>query len=1089
MPINNSLKKDVEFLYTIQPEKSSLALDSNSMLTKEKKRSSAINFLSWFIHLITFTLVPRNRKLDQVTERILEEAKGLESDSEITVDEKNLLQKAIRNLKEIIEFNGGSKTSKIHRLLNTIDDIKALEPIKNLSQKEEKQSDQNSSHLDDKNQSSESQEEDSSSKDLAKETSIANEPSKKIGTIPAKSKNTPDPHFLEKSPAVKEILPEDLLSLEYYQLVKFVKNLSHEHPLYQNYLKNAAVIIQARPIPSYFIDFELYALLLPHFDKNDQINIISKLLEEVLKNEISSETRKFLDEAEKIDDTVWQEVSKKLSPRILKASTFYYLSSSHAQLIIQKDHVGLYALLNLVDNIHPLLTPEVQKNCLTKAAEILEKGGFEVESFRFKSYVNLFPYFSKEYQLQVLSSFIKYAGRLDEQNKEFLEFVLKLPLEMWEKSIQSTTSADFHENFLHLSPLILASMFNHHLFEGKENKFFALYFEKASLDKQRMLLDHLNAEYFKSHKIFKPTVYSRDNHLNDWSIFVKALSHHQENKNVQVILQNAVSQLSDLYHDCSFIYALNLQQIQLLDLEKGPENFYGLIKHLKNVLNPETIQKRSLPLFYNISPPPTHIHVLGNGTIMSSFDHSIPSALVEFIHWLTANAPNPQIVNQYFEKILKEGSVEFLEEFLKELPLDILMKYVLNEGKEFDQSLLFQSIPYLYTRGSQADNKSDLLFIIVKILSSKDPAQAKKMTNSKWQTIFDFLRYNTRYHFYFKYVIKNVDDIGRLRQLWNLALQDKFNDLKSKFAQHLEINPWILLILLQDSKFDAEKFKNIILSSHEYPHCKAILEQDPSILMDMKIRKELFEKVLEYPLLAQPLISLIKKVSTPESLKTISHEFTQLFIARVSLAHFYNNERYSDLSISVNGTKLFAHQIILQSVPAIHSYFIKDEKGNWSLTTDDFQKAEYVLSQIRLAYQQPQLEDLVQPANQKTMQRSFLPWFNQPEFSDYAICTSENGVEKKIYLHRLLLEASDLVYFKALFSSSMKDSANTSLEVESSEFEIIYHIMKDLYEGTSHEFIQEETSDQNVTSDTVSSQNEDYWVKYQQLLSYYQAKP
>lgn len=1083
MPINNSLKKDVDFLSSIHPEHSSLVLDSNSTLRKEKKRSQAMNFLSWFIHLITFTLVPRNRKLDQVTERILEESKELESPLEITVDEKNLLQKAIRNLKEISQLNGGSKTSKIHRLLITIDNIKTLEPIKNLSQKEQEKSDQNSSDFNDKKQSFDSQDEDSTT---AEEPPVVNPPYNHINTNTAISNPVIDSPFNE-SPAVKEVEPEDLPSLEYYQLVKFIKKLSPEHPLYSNFINEAAIIIKERPIPSYFIDFELYALLLPYFKRDFQVILVRKLLEELFKKELTEETRKFIDAAEKLDDSLWQETAEEICLIILKASSFFYLTPAHARHLLQKIPLGLDILFDLVDKIQLPLEEELQKNCRIKAVEILQT--FNPRQFRFESCIDLFPFFSKEFRIQVLSSFIERDGRypFTQKNIKFLEFAIQLPLDVWEECIQILPLPIFHENFIQFPPLVLASMFSHCLFKGKENEFFALYLKKASVDDQKIFFDHLHAEYFNSPNIFANSLDTHRDRLNNWSIFVKALSRHPENKNVQVILQNAVRQLSHLYHDSSFIYALNLQQIQLIDLKKGPKDFYGLIKHLKKVLNPETIQKGSLPLFYNISPPRPHLNVLGNGTIMSPFDHSIPSALVEFIQWLISNTSHPQIVDQYFEKILKEGGVEFLDKFLKELPLDILMKYVLNEGKEFDQSLLFQSIPYLYNRGARADNKSELLFIIIKILSSKDPALAKKLTNSQWQTIFDLLRHNTHYHFYFKDVLNNVDDLLRLKYLWNLALQDKFNDLRSTFAQHLEINPWILLVLLQDSKFDAKQFKNIILLS-KYAHCKAILEENPSLLMDMKIRKELFEKVVEYPFLAKSIIPLIKKVSITESVKTISHEFFQLFSSRISFQSFYNNERYSDLSISVNGTKLFAHQIVLQSIPGIHLYFTKDEKGNWNMSTEDLHKAEYVLSQIRLAYHQPQLEDLIEPTNQKTLQRSFLPWFNQPEYSDYTICTIENGVEKKIYLHRLILEASDLVFFKALFSSSMRDSTHRSLKVESSEFEIIYHIMKDLYEGTSLEFILDETSYLNKTTAINNSPEEAYWIKYQELLSYYRAK-
>lgn len=127
------LKLDLVAISHVDPAKSSLAMDKSKQVVPIHKRSAASNFWHWVIYLITFTLVPRNKSLDEVTKRILQETQDLESKTSLTTDEKSLLRQALTHLQKIIHCNGGGQEKKVSELLATIDRIQTLESVKNLT--------------------------------------------------------------------------------------------------------------------------------------------------------------------------------------------------------------------------------------------------------------------------------------------------------------------------------------------------------------------------------------------------------------------------------------------------------------------------------------------------------------------------------------------------------------------------------------------------------------------------------------------------------------------------------------------------------------------------------------------------------------------------------------------------------------------------------------------------------------------------------------------------------------------------------------------------------------------------------------------
>jgi len=128
-PMNPKLTNEIAFINKIDPTQSSLALDKSGALIEEKKRSGLRNFFSWVIHIITLTLVPRNKRLDEVTRHILEETKDSNS---LPDQEKVILAQAITKLQAIIRVNGGSEGKKVSALLKTLSKVDNLDAVKDL---------------------------------------------------------------------------------------------------------------------------------------------------------------------------------------------------------------------------------------------------------------------------------------------------------------------------------------------------------------------------------------------------------------------------------------------------------------------------------------------------------------------------------------------------------------------------------------------------------------------------------------------------------------------------------------------------------------------------------------------------------------------------------------------------------------------------------------------------------------------------------------------------------------------------------------------------------------------------------------------
>lgn len=126
MAISNHLKSEMSFLNRIDPNRSSIFFQNQS-LQSEKRRSRLANFFHWAIHILSGGLIRRNSKLDRVSQAILSEMGEVKGP--LLQEEKTLLQKGIKNLIDIIKNNGGDYQKKAEAFLKTVENIELLSSL------------------------------------------------------------------------------------------------------------------------------------------------------------------------------------------------------------------------------------------------------------------------------------------------------------------------------------------------------------------------------------------------------------------------------------------------------------------------------------------------------------------------------------------------------------------------------------------------------------------------------------------------------------------------------------------------------------------------------------------------------------------------------------------------------------------------------------------------------------------------------------------------------------------------------------------------------------------------------------------------
>ena len=203
MPITPKLEHEIQFLSELDATQFSVSREDDA-LSQVNKRSTLRNFFSWVIYLITFTMVPRNRELDEITREILKDFEN--AIQNVTEQEKALAEKAIQNLQMVIANNGGSEGIALEELLETIAKIQALPAVQQLSPKNSP-----------KKQHETVLEQETSEKEQASEQQIApnEDPARPLDTLPEAKE---DPTQLQR--LLQDLLQRKALKLEIREAVE-----------------------------------------------------------------------------------------------------------------------------------------------------------------------------------------------------------------------------------------------------------------------------------------------------------------------------------------------------------------------------------------------------------------------------------------------------------------------------------------------------------------------------------------------------------------------------------------------------------------------------------------------------------------------------------------------------------------------------------------------------------------------------------------------------------------------------------------------------------------------------------------------------
>lgn len=135
MEISQHLKNEMEFLTHIDPVKSTIVFQNNTL--KEKKKSSRFHqFIRWALYILTCGCMARNPELDKASASLLKEMKEIKGP--LSPDETALLESGMKTLIAIIKNNGGRNGEKAHALLEKIHNTKKMQKEElNLLEKKE----------------------------------------------------------------------------------------------------------------------------------------------------------------------------------------------------------------------------------------------------------------------------------------------------------------------------------------------------------------------------------------------------------------------------------------------------------------------------------------------------------------------------------------------------------------------------------------------------------------------------------------------------------------------------------------------------------------------------------------------------------------------------------------------------------------------------------------------------------------------------------------------------------------------------------------------------------------------------------------
>jgi hypothetical protein len=171
--------------------------------------------------------------------------------------------------------------------------------------------------------------------------------------------------------------------------------------------------------------------------------------------------------------------------------------------------------------------------------------------------------------------------------------------------------------------------------------------------------------------------------------------------------------------------------------------------------------------------------------------------------------------------------------------------------------------------------------------------------------------------------------------------------------------------------------------------------------------------------------------------------FDYIHSNQVCFSTLYNNEYLSDMTIEIGNETIKAHSVIFRSVPALQKYIAKGKK-----VIIEQKDASIIKSLILHAYDRFELKNLLQLEKRTFLYRSFSNIFNNSEDSDFLM---ESSLGEKLYVHRAILEVSNLEFFKKIVRVQLKENIHSHLIIYEN-FEVVKLVLEYIYSGKLPEY-------------------------------------
>lgn len=1112
----NSLN-DLEFISHVDPLKASLAIAPSGQLVVTKQKSSLSNFFSWVIHIITFTLVPRNQDLDKVTLRILQKYKNLDPTLPLKPQEKTLLGEGISRLQIIIKHNGGCHAKKVSALLSTIQKIHTISVVLNNPSKGSKIDFPTPTfdnlhdllnHLIQVEKIGHEHQQQILDILLKMESPIKLTEGQ-LGYLSDALKNIP-PSWVEEN--VKKLSPDMLRFIGKASCKKWVKNGS-------SFILHSFETLTCPPIDQ--VRLKAWASIFPVFDEkfnetigeefaglgcsfknllrldvlsSEKIGILEENLEEEdLQNFISSffglmslqaygsDFSKALDSARRFklsnQSRIWQLFRQVEQPERLVEVLPAILPS----LNLKDDQVVLeffadlyecylYAEKPVVAEIFEYLSLHIfpSFNVLKFSPEIwrlLAKLDIDNENSKkcflsFAQALFLNPDFLSQ-EKRSKDHIFYFFNMIDIDRINLTKTDEKIHKEVVVKYLNLLLLEEYPPH-IHMMIFCLRNSFTK---EPQDNELIKKITEKMSHEQITLFITFFT--HFSESQI--------PNISNPYEVLVYSINWLYENHSVSNQDSSQTNPLLEsllnlIFHpvneDSAFLSSLSLKGLskrilidqsnkncfdsdmlfyETLHLLPSHEGRYFFATHWERIVNDATN-------FFRKGIPRKRMFAGDNSPFASSLKYlNKADKLKELLRSLFIN----EAYDGYFA--YNQIHCESVFEYFEECPWKLLII-----SDDFSENLKRTITWYCKDRfpmcikvvlqnwtKDQCKSLNDHLIELFSSTETEEYGKALEIYNQLSEDVKEYLLLNTRSK-------KDVE-----------------------LCHHLDtMNAGQLLVALLDETSQ----KNI----------RELIENVLTMLInDVKLDKD-----STYLNSFNRVVDLAKKLSDRKEFKNIGERLLRpldLPQNRISFRSFYNQPLYSDVQILMGQETFNGHRLILNALPELKTYL---SGNNPEIVPND--KIMEFQSLLRKAYQNSPVDEMLklgkmdmQPISKlfnldKTIEHGF-------DQSDFSIESVTSG--KKFSVHKLVLYASDLGYFKKLFSTNFQENATGILSVMDEDFEVIKQIVEDVYKGINREFVIDPDSNDQSVSDTPTTlvkpqepdAEEKYWTRYYELLDYYKS--